>query len=227
MDNKINSFTFYRDYYFLIDTLPLKDKTEILLAIVDYMFKDKEPNLIGHNQAIFNTLKYQLNTSKNNSKRKTKKEPEENRKETGEEPNNNQIETEEEPKENKTSVLSFIFYISNNCLEKREYEGEKPLLNELDSLFNEYIELRRKNKMVISDTVLNRLWNKLKPYDDETKKEMLGNAINGKWKDLYPLDPTKVEKLPKWFDEDIQDEILTEEELKEFRNSLRKGENDS
>ena len=68
MKLQVNSFTFYFDYYNLIDTLPLKDKKELLVAITDYVFKDIEPKLSGHNQAIFNTLKAQLNVSKNKSK---------------------------------------------------------------------------------------------------------------------------------------------------------------
>ena len=108
--NSVNSFTMYFDYYNLIDTLPSKDKATLLVAINDYMFKDIEPNLTGHNQAIFNTLKNQLNVSKSNSKRR-------NRTTTEQQPNNNQKATEtkpnEEPKENKTSILSFKFYISN------------------------------------------------------------------------------------------------------------------
>ena len=108
--NSVNSFTMYFDYYNLIDTLPSKDKATLLVAINDYMFKDIEPNLTGHNQAIFNTLKNQLNVSKSNSKRR-------NRTTTEQQPNNNQKATEtkpnEGPKENKTSILSFKFYISN------------------------------------------------------------------------------------------------------------------
>ena len=108
--NSVNSFTMYFDYYNLIDTLPSKDKATLLVSINDYMFKDIEPNLTGHNQAIFNTLKNQLNVSKSNSKRR-------NRTTTEQQPNSNQKETEtkpnEEPKQNKTSILSFKFYISN------------------------------------------------------------------------------------------------------------------
>lgn len=108
--NSVNSFTMYFDYFNLIDTLPLKDKATLLVAINDYMFKDIEPNLSGHNQAIFNTLKNQLNVSKNNSKRR-------NRTTTEQQPNSNQEETEsnsnKEPNENKTSILSFKFNIYN------------------------------------------------------------------------------------------------------------------
>ena len=96
------SFTFYEDYYNLIDTLKKRDKQLLLEAIVDYVFKDIEPKLSGHNKAIFNTLSHQLDLSKNNSKRRTKREP-----------NKNQKETEEKPTTNKTSVLSFKFNNTN------------------------------------------------------------------------------------------------------------------
>ena len=104
--NNINSFTFYRDYYNLIDTISIKDKKELLVAITDYVFKDIEPNLSGHNQAIFNTLKSQLNVSKNKSN--SAKKP--NQIEIKSKSNENQIEIK---KGNKTSILSFKFYISN------------------------------------------------------------------------------------------------------------------
>ena len=36
--NDINSFTFYKDYYYLIDTMPIEDKKELAVAILDYVF---------------------------------------------------------------------------------------------------------------------------------------------------------------------------------------------
>ena len=90
--NSVNSFTMYFDYFNLIDTLPLKDKSTLLVAINDYMFKDIEPNLAGHNQAIFNTLKNQLNVSKSNSKRR-------NRTTTEQQPKQNQMKNQKKTKQ--------------------------------------------------------------------------------------------------------------------------------
>ena len=70
--NEINSFTFYRDYYFLIDTMPIEDKRDLAVAILDYIFKDKIPEFDGHKKAIFNTLSHQLDLSKSNSIRSFK-----------------------------------------------------------------------------------------------------------------------------------------------------------
>jgi len=127
------SFTFYEDYYNLIDTLKKRDKQLLLEAIVDYVFKDIEPKLSGHNKAIFNTLSHQLDLSKNNSKRRTKREP-----------NTNQNETEEKPTTNKTSVLSFKFnnniysYIETNLnIVINGYNYER--IQELLKTYNEEI----------------------------------------------------------------------------------------
>ena len=140
-ENNVNSFTFYRDYYNLVDTMPDKDKKELLVAITDYVFKDKDPNLTGHNKAIFNTLKNQLNVSKNNSKRSIKTEPKENRKvnqkETGRKPEDK---PNSRPEQNKTSVLSFKFYISNFKL----INSNNLVIEKLEEWFN--YKKQRKDK---------------------------------------------------------------------------------
>ena len=38
--NEINSFTFYKNYYDLLDNLPTEDKRLMLEVIVDYIFRD-------------------------------------------------------------------------------------------------------------------------------------------------------------------------------------------
>lgn len=61
--------------------------------------------------------------------------------------------------------------------------------NILKKLFKEYIKLRETNNFIISETVAKRLISKLeKAESDEIRKEMLERAINGKWKDLYPVE---------------------------------------
>ena len=68
--NNINGFTFYKNYYELIDCLPHEDKLKMLETIVDYVFKDKEPRgLCGMNNAIWNNIVLPINTSKKNSLR--------------------------------------------------------------------------------------------------------------------------------------------------------------
>lgn len=58
----------------------------------------------------------------------------------------------------------------------------------LNNLFLEYLELRKKMKLSNSQTVINRLLNKLDRFQKAglSQSEALESAITSKWKDLYP-----------------------------------------
>ena len=101
-ENNINSFTFYRNYYELLDNLSSKDKLIMLEAIVDYVFKDKEPELKGLNKAIWINIKLPIDKSKSNSKRSQKQKPNENQTKTELKLNENQSKTKQKPNENQT-----------------------------------------------------------------------------------------------------------------------------
>ncbi len=160
MKNNVNSFTFYRDYFELIDTIPIKDKKDILCSIVDYVFKEIEPNLEGHNKAIFNTLSHQLDNSKNQSKRRTGTKPKENQKET-------ETLTEEKPNKNKTSILSFIFYISNF---KFIYNNEL-----LKNKVLEWLEYKKQKRKPYTEIGLNTL---LKKIEENSKTYGIENVVS-------------------------------------------------
>lgn len=194
MKSNINSFTFYFDYYNLIDTLPIEDKKILLVAITDYVFKDIEPKLEGHNQAIFNTLKAQLNVSKNNSKRRTKKEPEENQIETGKEPNI-------KPEQNKTSILSFIFdnyiYLQNRGLLRGKIEEWIQYKEEKGKPYNAY-SLK---------SLLNRIETKLNQFGEDKIIKLidysLSNGYDGLiWENLGRK--TKEQPIPDWFQKEVE-----------------------
>lgn len=181
---EIKSFTFYKNYYELLDNLPTKDKRKMLEIIVDYVFKDIEPDgLKGMNLAIWNNLKMPLDTSKNNSLRslgngaptgnqnaakKTNQKQTENKPETNQKGNRKQT----------NNISNFLFLISNFKFN-----------NNVNDLLKEYLEVRIKNKYTITESIVNRLCNKLIQYstNDEEKEEIILNAINGAWKDFYPL----------------------------------------
>ena len=69
----MNSFTFFKEYYELITLLNEKEQGELLLAINKYMFEGLEPTKLNEKQMkIFVNLKRPLDSSKNQSKRRTK-----------------------------------------------------------------------------------------------------------------------------------------------------------
>ena len=58
---------------------------------------------------------------------------------------------------------------------------------EINSLFVEFLELRKKLKAVNSDRAIKMLINKLNKYDDEVKREMIERSILNSWKDVYEI----------------------------------------
>lgn len=208
--NSINSFTFYRDYFYLIDTLPLEDKRVLATSILDYVFKDTIPKLDGHNNAIFNTLKHQIDKSKNKSSNAKKGKPQKNQIEIKLKSNENQIEIKEG---NKTSILSFKFYVLSFKFK-----------DTIKDLLEEYLDLRIKNKYTMTESVIKRLIKKLTEYSktDEDMIEIISKAINGAWKDFYPLKENRsIEKKPAWYGKDIEEEQATDEEIRKIERALK------
>lgn len=94
---------------------------------------------------------------------------------------------------------------------------------ELNDLFIEFLELRKKLKAVNSERAVNTLLNILNDYDLPTKKEMINNSIVNSWKSIYPKkeDIKKLDQqLPKWFNEDLKKEEITDEEHIKRRNEF-------
>lgn len=215
--NEVNSFAFYRNYFELIDNLPNKDKDIMLRAIVYYVFKDEEPQLDGMNKAIWSNIVLPLNTSKKNSlKSKGNGAPRNNqnavKKQTKNKPNSNQIQTKNKPKTNQkqTNNISISLSISFSNLSLNNINNK----DKIYKLLEEYLQVRKKNKYTISETIVTRLVNKLNEYGktDEEKMEIITNAINGAWKDFYPLkqEPNLTPAMSRW--EETKRKFLAGEE---------------
>ena len=58
---------------------------------------------------------------------------------------------------------------------------------ELNKLFIEFLQIRKKVKAVNSDRAIKTLINKLSCYNDETKKKMIEQSIVNSWKDVYEV----------------------------------------
>ena len=78
---------------------------------------------------------------------------------------------------------------------------------ELNDLFLDFLDLRKKIKAVNSDRAINNLVNKLNKYDDETKKQMINNSITNSWKDVYEIKGTKPIQAQEEEDPIVREEI--------------------
>lgn len=64
----VNSFAIFKEYWDLITLLTPKEQANLLIAICEYMFEDKEPKLTDRENKIFVNLKRPLDKSKKRSK---------------------------------------------------------------------------------------------------------------------------------------------------------------
>lgn len=93
---------------------------------------------------------------------------------------NKQITTTKEYKERKEYKEEVLK--KENIKEKKYFD-----LEELNKLFLEFLDLRKKIKAVNSERAISSLLNKLNKYPDDIKIEMLNKSIINSWKDVYEL----------------------------------------
>lgn len=93
----------------------------------------------------------------------------------------------------------------------------------LNELFLEFLKIRKKLKAVNSDRAITILLNKLNEHNDDTKILMLENSISNGWKGVFEVkdynkgyNTKKDETKPKWFNNDVKKEVMSEEEQKEI-----------
>ncbi len=67
-------------------------------------------------------------------------------------------------------------------------------LKDYADLLVEWWSIRYKNKGTCSTSVANRIFNKLRSFPTQDRKQALENAIAGGWKDLFPVKKSKFEQ---------------------------------
>ena len=193
---EIKGFSFYKSYYDCLQDLDKKDQYEMLDAMLDYVFRNKKPKLKGIKKTIWTIIEPNLNTSKNRSNGNSGA-PKGNQNACKIRENEEKNETiKKQSKNNQNSIndikdisLSLSYSLSSSL----SYSNSSIINNNiLNKLFIEYIKIREDNDYVVSETIISRLINKLeKANNDEERQEMLEQAINGKWKDLYQSEQKK------------------------------------
>ena len=115
---------------------------------------------------------------------------------------------------------------SNNNTSKKENIKRKEYFENtnLNDLFYEFLEQRKKQKAVNSERAITLLLNKLNQFDDDTKKQMIEQSIENSWKGVFEIKQKKNKTIPKWFDkeQDIsQSSKQEEEEMKSILEDLK------
>ena len=230
--NEINSFTFYRNYYDLLDNLPTEDKRLMLEVIVDYIFRDVEPiGLVKMNLAIWNNIKMPLETTKKNilnGKKGGRPRQEEN---PNQNPNDNPTNNPNEnpkpnPKAKQNNISNFLFLISNF-----KFLEDKGLLREK---IEEWLKYKWERKEYYKETGFKSLLAKLEKatnqYGVENMLNLIDECMASNYKGIIfeklekqQKKQIKQEELPEWFGKDLKNEEMTkedEDELDDILNSI-------
>lgn len=96
----------------------------------------------------------------------------------------------------------------------------------LESIFKEFLDLRKQLKAKNTDRAIKTLLNKLNKYNDDIKYQMIENSIVNSWKDVYELkqqnnyrkQTTREEVLPSWFNQNNEAQQMTQEQQEEIDN---------
>lgn len=204
--SKVKGFTFYKSYFDCVKELSEEDRQEVLIAMIEFVFSDKIPKFNGIKKTIWFLIEPNLNTSKNRSK-VSKGAPEGNHNALKNKEEIDDLENKQKTNKKQTKIkqktnndlknISLSLSLSNSLSYSNSNIQSNNILN---NLFIEYIKLREDNKYNTSETVISRLLNKLETYgqNDEDKKEIIENAIMGKWKDFYEIDNKKKKEVVKY-----------------------------
>ena len=205
------SFVFYKSFYQSIKELDTKYQVEIYNAIFEFEFNGKVPDLSGVSKSIFTLIIPQLEA--NNKRYENGKKG--GRPITKTKPNNNQTITKVKP--NVNDNVNVNVNVNDNVNKNMYFEKL-----ELNNIFLEFLQIRKKLKAVNSDRAIKMLIKKLNTYDDETKYKMIEQSIVHSWKDVYEIkEHKKQEIVPKWFDKEIKEEQISKEEKQEIEELLK------
>ena len=228
--NEINGFTFYKNYYELIDNLSTEDKRLMLEVIVDYIFRDVEPiGLEKMNLAIWNNLKMPLSKSKRQSLNGNK----------GGAPigNNNaqkaipkQAKNNPKTSQKQTNNISIFYFLISNF----NFLRDKRLLREK---IEEWLKYKWERKEYYKETgfktLLARIEGATNRYGEEKVINLINECMASNYKGIIfeKLESKssnkniKKEVVPDWIDKNPEIKELTEEvkrEMEELINAISK-----
>lgn len=84
--------------------------------------------------------------------------------------------------------------ISKDIFKRKFFENEH-----LNNLFIEFLEQRKRLKAINSERAITQLLNRLEPYDDLVKEQMIEESLVNSWKSVFPIKKKKETKKEEWW----------------------------
>lgn len=192
----ISGYTFFKSYHDSLVELEKEDKKELLNAIDEYIFENKEPMFSGVKKAIWIVIKPNLDISKIRSKSRKSKT------------NQKEIKTKSKANQNENCDLLYPYPYPNN---KIKYLDNVYLTNE------EYKKLIDKLGEQLTNTYIEKLNNYIGSKGKKYKSHYFTilSWVNKEDK------PIKKVETPEWFDKDIEVKAPNEKDKQELENILK------
>lgn len=180
MNDKINGFTFYSNYYEFYKNLQDKDRLKLMDSILNYMFENKEPNnLDGMLKAIWTNIKMPLNNSKTNIENGKKGGAPKGNKNAQK---NNRKTTEDTTKKQANNISTFLFLISN--INYKNINNN----NLLKSKIEEWLKYKEERKEIYKETglknLLTQIEKKVEEYGSESVIEVIIECMASNYKGI-------------------------------------------
>jgi tRNA U34 5-carboxymethylaminomethyl modifying enzyme MnmG/GidA len=197
--NDIQGFTFYKSYWESLSEFSINDKEEMLIAIVDFVFNDKEPLLTGFKKTIWVLMKPNLQASKNKSHTK---------------PNENQTKSKTKAKQKQTKTNDL--YDKDKELEIDIDNKKDKILKDIPLDWQEIINIwlnykKDRKESYKSNQSIMIMFKKLVELSNdnlETAKKIIEQSIANNWAGIFELKQTvkkgltknKYEEIKEWLD---------------------------
>ena len=222
-----DSFIFYKSFYDSIHRLNNKElKADIFEAICELALYNNDIELSNNvGLMIMDLIKPQIKA--NNQRYENGKKGGRPKKET------NSYEKEKTTGYLKTKTIGYVSKKPNvnvndnenvNVNDKYIYFQNK----NLENIFCEFLQIRKKLKAVNSERAIKMLIKKLEKYDDETKYKMIEQSIIKSWKDIYEIKEDKkvILEKPSWLNKTFneKDERKLMEEDYEIIRKLKESD---
>jgi hypothetical protein len=182
-----------------------------------YMFEDETTELDGLIKGIWINLKMPLDTSKNNAGRGGRKPKEK----TEKKPIKNRLETERQTDLKTNNISYFLFLISNK---KYKYINKDRVICQS---IQEWLEYKRQRKETYKEKGLESLLTQIdincELYGEELVVSLINECMASNYKGIIfdKLKNKPKQDKPKWFNQEIQKEESTDEELEEMMKEFK------
>lgn len=218
--SKINSFAIYREYWDLITLLTEKEQSNVLMAVVKYMFEDEEAELSKRESKVFVNLKRPLDKSKNKSNNSKSKQ---NQNEIKTKSNENQVEIKSKSTRGTHQDVNVI--VNDNVYVNNIYSYlEENFGRTLSSIEYEEVSTWQDNELTryaIKQAVLNGKYN-IK-YINAILTSFKKNNITSVQQAQSQNEKFKNGNLPDWFGKEIKKEDSISDEQRREIEAIKNG----